>query len=385
MTNHMHLIKYYFLLAILFISAAGVWAQPLHSVRNAKEHFANNIQTLDPIEGVYYVENIVEVYSAYAGRETIKQNFVCAILKGSDDFFFVHSIEGDITGLIGDIEKMGDSHNYSFVKVSSDGSPIRIPFQFTDLFSFDIVESKSKRSAASKVTTRFVKKFPTIDMYLNIDDYKDIKPNKSSGTGFFLNTEGYIITNYHVIDNAQTITVSGINDDYKESFKATVEVADKQNDLAILKINDPSFKALDNIPYTFKYTTSSVGEDCFVLGYPLISSMGMDIKLTNGIISSRTGFEGNVAEYQMSAPIQPGNSGGPLFDKSGNVIGVVCAKHGEAENVGYAIKASYIKSLIELLPNNISLPHNNMLEGKTLPEQVTLASKAVCVIIVNGE
>ena len=113
--------------------------------------------------------------------------------------------------------------------------------------------------------------------------------------------------------------------------------------------------------------------------------MGMDIKLTNGIISSRTGFEGNVAEYQMSAPIQPGNSGGPLFDKSGNVIGVVCAKHSEAENVGYAIKASYIKSLIELLPNNISLPHNNMLEGKTLPEQVTLASKAVCVIIVNGE
>ena len=222
-------------------------------------------------------------------------------------------------------------------------------------------------------------------MYLNIDDYKDIKPKKSSGTGFFLNTEGYLITNYHVIDNAQTITVSGINDDYKESFKATVEVADKQNDLAILKINDPSFKALDNIPYTFKYTTSSVGEDCFVLGYPLISSMGMDIKLTNGIISSRTGFEGNVAEYQMSAPIQPGNSGGPLFDKSGNVIGVVCAKHSEAENVGYAIKASYIKSLTELLPNNISLPHNNMLEGKTLPEQVTLASKAVCVIIVNGE
>lgn len=211
------------------------------------------------------------------------------------------------------------------------------------------------------------------------------KETRTSGTGFFISKDGYIITNYHVIENARTIKVSGINDDTKTSYTARVEISDKQNDLAILRITDVSFKPLTNIPYTFKYTTSSVGEDCFVLGYPLISTMGLDIKLTNGIISSKTGFEGNIAEYQMSAPIQPGNSGGPLFDKNGYIIGVVCAKHREAENAGYAIKASYIRNLVDLLPTSITMPQTNLLTGKALPKQVELASKAVCIIIVNGD
>lgn len=111
--------------------------------------------------------------------------------------------------------------------------------------------------------------------------------------------------------------------------------------------------------------------------------MGLDIKLTNGIISSKTGFEGNIAEYQMSAPVQPGNSGGPLFDKNGNIIGVVCAKHREAENADYAIKASHIRNLVDLLPTSITMPQTNLLTGKALPKLVELASKAVCVIIVN--
>ena len=223
----------------------------------------------------------------------------------------------------------------------------------------------------------YIKMFP--------DNQTIVQNSASSGTGFFLSKDGYIITNYHVVENARTIKVSGINDDNKISYTARVEISDKQNDLAILKITDISFTPLTNIPYTFKYTTSSVGEDCFVLGYPLISTMGLDIKLTNGIISSKTGFEGNIAEYQMSAPVQPGNSGGPLFDKNGNIIGVVCAKHREAENAGYAIKASYIRNLVELLPTSITMPQTNLLAGKALPKQVELASKAVCMIIVDGD
>ena len=223
----------------------------------------------------------------------------------------------------------------------------------------------------------YIKMFP---------DVQTITQNSiSSGSGFFLSNDGYIITNYHVIENARSIKISGVNDDYHKSYTARVEISDKQNDLAVLKISDSTFKSLKSIPYTFKYETSSVGEDCFVLGYPLISTMGTDIKLTNGIISSKTGFEGNIAEYQMSAPVQPGNSGGPLFDKNGNIIGVVCAKHLEAENAGYAIKANYVRNLVELLPSEIQMPKTNLLFGKTLPEQVELASKAVCLIIVNDD
>ena len=87
----------------------------------------------------------------------------------------------------------------------------------------------------------------------------------------------------------------------------------------------------------------------------------------------------------MSAPVQPGNSGGPLFDKNGNIIGVVCAKHREAENAGYAIKANYIRNLVDLLPTSITMPQTNLLTNMALPKQVELASKAVCIIIVNDD
>ena len=115
---------------------------------------------------------------------------------------------------------------------------------------------------------------------------------------------------------------------------------------------------------------ADVGEDIFVLGYPLTQTMGNEIKLTNGIISSRTGFQGDIANYQMSAPIQPGNSGGPMFDSKGDVIGIVCAHHAGAENAGYAIKISYLKLLIESTGLNIALPSNNTISSLSLPEKV---------------
>ena len=66
-------------------------------------------------------------------------------------------------------------------------------------------------------------------------------------------------------------------------------------------------------------TTSEVGEEVFVLGYPLTATMGDEIKLTTGVISSKSGFQGDISQYQISAPVQPGNSGGPLFDSKGNI------------------------------------------------------------------
>jgi S1-C subfamily serine protease len=78
--------------------------------------------------------------------------------------------------------------------------------------------------------------------------------------------------------------------------------------------------------------------------------MGDEVKLTNGIISSKSGFQGDVTSYQITAPVQPGNSGGPLFDDKGNIIGIINAKHVGAENASYAIKASYLMNLIDLMP-----------------------------------
>lgn len=144
-------------------------------------------------------------------------------------------------------------------------------------------------------------------------------PSKlGSGTGFGISSNGVIATNFHVIDGAKTIKVRGINSDFTKTYIAKVLVSDKNNDLALIQIEDNVNTTLGIMPYTIKRSLSGVGENIFVLGYPLRATMGDEIKLTNGIISSKTGFQGDITSYQISAPVQPGNSGGPLFDNQGN-------------------------------------------------------------------
>jgi len=120
-----------------------------------------------------------------------------------------------------------------------------------------------------------------------------------------------------------------------------------------------------------------------VLGYPLRATMGDEIKLTNGIISSKTGFQGDVTSYQISAPVQPGNSGGPLFNDKGELIGVINAKHAGAENASYAIKSSYLMNLLNLMDSPPVLQKTNTLAGKSLSQQTESVKKFVYIIEIN--
>lgn len=211
------------------------------------------------------------------------------------------------------------------------------------------------------------------------------KTISSSGSGFAISSNGYIATNYHVIENATTIEVKGVYGDFSKKYKAELILSDKKNDLAIIKLVDSKFSVLNDIPYTLGLGLAQVGESVFVLGYPMISSMGEEVKLTNGIISSKTGFQGDISTYQISAPVQPGNSGGPLFDMNGNIIGIVNAKHTLAENASYAIKISYLQQLIEMLPQTIKFPNINKLNEKSLTQQVNIASNFTFLILVNDK
>jgi S1-C subfamily serine protease len=193
---------------------------------------------------------------------------------------------------------------------------------------------------------------------------------KWTGTGFALRN-GYIVTNNHVVEGASSIVVQGVNGNSVE-YKAEVVAVDKNNDLALIRINDYRFDGFGTIPYSIKETLCDVGSDVFVLGYPLTTYMGEEIKLTNGIISARSGYQGDVTTYQISAPVQPGNSGGPMFDRYGNVIGVVNAGIPGAENVGYAIKASYLCSLINAAVSDVIIPRDNTIATKSLPEKVKI-------------
>lgn len=155
---------------------------------------------------------------------------------------------------------------------------------------------------------------------------------------------------------------------------------DKVNDLAIIKITDVKYYKFHQLPYSVKFSTSDVGESCYALGYPMISTMGTEIKLTTGVISSRSGFQGDVSTYQVSVPVQPGNSGGPLFNNKGELIGIINAKHKDAENASYAIKTAYVKNLVESFTNDNLFTTSNLIANKNLPTQVKLIKPFVYMI-----
>jgi len=224
----------------------------------------------------------------------------------------------------------------------------------------------------------YVKMYPTASD--NILSHSNIS---ASGTGFALSSDGLIITNHHIVENARTIKVRGVNSDFHRSYNAEILVSDRNNDLAIIQIVDSEFETISEIPYAVNTDLSRVGTSVFVLGYPLMASMGEEIKLTNGIISSNTGFQGDINSYQISVPVQPGNSGGPLFNNGGDLIGIVNAKHVDAENVSYAIKSSYLSNLIELLPETPRMPHNNRLKNKPLSDQAEKIQEFVYIIEIS--
>lgn len=242
-----------------------------------------------------------------------------------------------------------------------------------------IFDGGSMKTIMDKDETFFLKMYPTSSKKGNIVSEKE----EWSGTGFALN-DGYIVTNYHVIENAKSISIQGIKGDFSEKYKATIIATDKYNDLALLRIADSGFNGFGSIPYNIKTSVSDVGEEVFVLGYPLTSTMGDEIKLTTGVISSKTGFQGDVSVYQISAPIQPGNSGGPLFDNRGNLIGIVNSKHKGAENVGYAIKTSYLNNLIESSISTSILPSNNQIAGLPLTGKVKSLKNYVFMITCSN-
>ena len=209
---------------------------------------------------------------------------------------------------------------------------------------------------------------------------------RATGSGIVISKDGYVITNYHVVDEAKgglmvEITREGVT----KNFKATVIRSDKDNDVAILKIDDPDFKPYTKIQYAFKESGSTdVGSIVYTIGFPLaLAGMGKEAKFTDGKISAKTGYNNAINSYQTTVPVQPGNSGGPLFDEKGKLVGIVNAKITEADNVSYAIKLNYVKNVIDILSETIELPNDISTSSMSLPEQVKVLSNYVVLIKVK--
>ncbi len=203
-----------------------------------------------------------------------------------------------------------------------------------------------------------------------------------SGSGFFLSADGYLATNYHVVENGTEIYIDVFFNSQKKTYKASVIKTDPDNDIAVLRITDKNFKKLSPLPYTLKMIGVNVGEKVFAMGYPQIDLQGNEVKVTDGIISSKTGFQNDNKSYQISAPIQRGNSGGPLFDNTGSLIGMTSAGLPDSQNVGWAIKITYLNNLLDLIPNFPSLPTKTTISELSFTEKIKVLSKFVVLIKV---
>ena len=184
-----------------------------------------------------------------------------------------------------------------------------------------------------------------------------------SGTGFIATKSGLIATNWHVVQDAHSIDVTFPGS--KQPIPVEVVIRDPINDLAILRpMGQPSRGegSCSAIPFQLIATSAvTLGTKVSTIGYPLQSILGTSPKFSEGVVSSRSGLQDDPRTFQISAAVQPGSSGGPLFDDHGNVIGVIVATLDAArlyadagalpQNVNWAIKADYLLNLIAMLPN----------------------------------
>jgi S1-C subfamily serine protease len=202
----------------------------------------------------------------------------------------------------------------------------------------------------------------------------------SGGTGFLIDTKGYIVTNAHVVKNAQHVAVQSING---KDLYAKVVYADADKDIAILKITDKRYKQFSSIPYSIKRSSGDLAESIFTLGYPR-----NDIVYGDGYIAAKTGYNGDTLSCQITIPANKGNSGSPILNKNGEVIGILSKKENSLEGAVFALRSKYIIEALNVLQKdssykNIKLPTNSTLRGKDRTQQVKTISDYVFMVKVD--
>lgn len=374
------------LLLFLLVQKNGI-TQCLNSEDNYKSYFESNMVNLDPVEGIWSVDRTVKIFGPSNSTDYNPQSERCAIIRNGDKFQ-ICNISGKCDYISCNLTKTTNDNLFLFNKIYKGSEAlVKANFKAVNIGIFElgyIVPEEDMRyklgGKSSPFTVAIEEKF--IKVYPDESDIRKRREENtftpSSGSAFAFSQDGLVVSNYHVIEGAKRITIKGINGDFSHSYDAKVLVEDKRNDLVILKVDNITLS--DQIPYVLTPQVQDVGTSIFCLGFPLRATMGDEVKLTNGIISSKTGFDGDITTYQISAPVQPGNSGGPLFDDKGQLIGIVSAKHIGAENVSYAIKISYLKGLSEIMDKSPKMPSVNLLNGKNLAEQVKIVKNFVYIV-----
>lgn len=210
---------------------------------------------------------------------------------------------------------------------------------------------------------------------------------KYTGTGW-ITEGGYIVTNQHVLEGYTQIMVR-FDGSGTRACPAEVVVADENNDLAILKIDNQKGEQPKGLPIATKLP--KIGAEVFTIGYPKSDVMGLNPKVTNGIVSALSGIKDDPRVIQTTVAIQSGNSGGPLLNMKGEVVGITTAslrtrvtKQGidVPQGVNYAIKSGYASALLASVPE-ISYPMANP-GSSSLEELIPKIKDSIVQVIVTS-
>ena len=210
--------------------------------------------------------------------------------------------------------------------------------------------------------------FVSGDKEIDIPDIKNKLVAASSGSGFFVSQTGHIITNFHVIDSCDSVKVSFKGDD----INAKVLAMDKMNDLAILKssINPDQF-------FSVAKEDADLLENIIIAGFPLGKSVSSSIKTSKGSITSLSGYGDNFSEFQTDAALNQGNSGGPILNQKGNIVGVAVAVFGKEEGIesfNFGIKSSTLRTFAKSNGLNFQSPNVKDLSNKDLGKLIINAT-----------
>lgn len=250
----------------------------------------------------------------------------------------------------------------------------------TSIATFFVVRSDNKKIASQySLLKRDLEKYKRShnELINNIqgEDEHPSAPARYSGTGFALTNDGYLVTNYHVTDGADSIYVQTKTGQY---YKAFVVSFDQQADVAILKVEDSHFKfAKGDIPYTFANAKKSLSSKVFTLGFPQ-----EEIVYSEGYISSKNGYGGDSAQYRLEIPASPGQSGAPVIDANGQIIAIITGKESESNSTTYAVSSTALLDLINNLPQDaaVSMPKYNRLSRLNREKQVEKLEDFTCSV-----
>lgn len=202
----------------------------------------------------------------------------------------------------------------------------------------------------------------------------------NGGTGFLVDKKGYLVTNAHVVSGSSTVLVQN---NKGQEFKAAIAYLDNAKDLAILKIDDEDYKPVANLPYSIRKGSADLGEQVFTLGYPRD-----EIVYNEGYMSAKTGFHGDTISCQIAVSANPGNSGGPVFNKNGEIIGILSTAQIKAQGVVFAIKSKNVYRAIDDLKKEdtayqkIKAPSISNIKGMDRVQQIKQIED--CVFMVKS-